>query len=481
MEKEDFQQKAPCHWILEKNKCRSMRVNAEVFASEQILAHSLADNSIQQVINVASLPEIVRSSLAMPDIHYGYGFCIGGVAAFPADTGIVLPGGVGYDINCGVRLLATDIPVENMDDQLERLGYSILNQIPTGLSSQGGLRLNRHEFNGILRHGAREIVDHYQGEKKDLRHIESSGALPFDMPEIISQRAIERGKTQVGSLGSGNHFIEIQLIEEVFDQGIADTFTLGKGNLAIMIHTGSRGFGHQIASDAIEAFRKKFLSALKVKDPQLIHAPIHSVQGRQYLQALNAASNFAWANRHLLMENLIAILEKTLGSSREQMGIRLVYDQAHNIAKFEDHPVGGKPVTLLVHRKGATRAFGPGHPDLPKTYRQTGQPVILPGSMGTASYVMHGTQAAMDLTFGSSAHGAGRRMSRHKAIQYAARMDVSQALKQRNILAFSHSARGLKEEIPQAYKDIDEVAEITRSTGISGKVARLVPLVVIKG
>jgi len=481
MDKKDFIQQSPHHWILDKNKHKTMKVKAEIFASEQILLNSLADNSIQQVINVAALPEIVSSSLAMPDIHYGYGFCIGGVAAFPADTGIVLPGGVGYDINCGVRLLATNISAATIEDRFEALGYAILNRIPTGLSSKGSLKLNKSEFLRIIQRGAKEIVGSSRGSKSDLQHIESSGRLEVSMPEVISERACERGKTQVGSLGSGNHFIEIQLIDEIFDEETAKIFGLAKGNIAIMIHTGSRGFGHQIASDTIEKFRRKFLAGLKVQDPQLIHAPINSTPGRHYLQALNAASNFAWANRHLLMEELITIFEKTLSSSRKQLGIELLYDQAHNIAKFETHRLEGRQVKLLVHRKGATRAFPPGHADLAERFQTSGQPVIIPGSMGTASYVLRGTKKAMDLTFGSSAHGAGRSMSRHKAIKYASRMDVRQILKQKNILVFSHSNRGLKEEIPQAYKNIDEVVQVTASSGISQKVARMIPLVVIKG
>jgi tRNA-splicing ligase RtcB len=337
----------------------------------------------------------------------------------------------------------------------------------------------------VLQNGAEEIANHYTktrvGSTANLKSIESSGKLPFNMPEIISQRAIDRGHTQVGSLGGGNHFIEVQLVEEIYDEKAAAVFGLKKGNIAIMIHTGSRGFGHQIASDYIERLRKKNLGKIKVNDPQLIYAEIQSKEGQHYLQALNAASNFAWANRHLLMDDIVGIFEDTFRSSAEQSGIRLVYDQAHNIAKFEDHLIAGKTQKVLVHRKGATRAFPPGHKDIPKEYRTIGQPVLIPGSMGTASYVLKGTPTAMELSLGSSAHGAGRRLSRHKAIKFSSGMNVREKLKKRNILVFSHSNKGLREEIPEAYKEIDEIIDVTDGADISKKVARLIPLVVVKG
>jgi tRNA-splicing ligase RtcB len=285
----------------------------------------------------------------------------------------------------------------------------------------------------------------------------------------------------VGSLGAGNHFIEVQVVDEIFDEAAARAFGLKKGCISIMIHTGSRGFGHQVASDYIERIRKKNIARITVSDPQLVYADIRSPEGQAYLQALNAASNFAWANRHLLMEDLVAIFEEILGSSRTGLKINLVYDQAHNIAKFERHLIDGRELDVLVHRKGATRAFPPGHHDIPEKYRPVGQPVIIPGSMGTASYVLKGTQEAMKITLGSSAHGAGRRLSRHKAIKLAAGMNVRDMLKNKNILVFSHSSMGLREEIPEAYKEIDEVIKVTDGSGISEKVARMLPLLVVKG
>jgi len=477
----NFEEIAPGRWRLDKNADRAMQADAEVFASRQILQQALDDASIEQVVNVACLPGLVGSSLAMPDIHYGYGFCIGGVAAFPADGGIVLPGGVGYDINCGVRLLASSIPVEEFTAAAESVGYAILQRIPTGLTPRSNYRLNKKEFQRVLFGGAREIIRNFSGAVADLDGIESGGCLPFDSPGVISPKAYERGAPQVGSLGSGNHFIEVQAVEEIYDLPAARVFGLEKSRVAVMIHTGSRGFGHQIASDYIETFRKRNLAGLKLRDPQLVYASISSAEGRNYLQALNAASNFAWANRQLLQEDIAAIFERILRLGWGKLGLRLVYDQAHNIAKFEKHEVAGRTAELLVHRKGATRAFPPGHPDVPEKYREVGQPVLIPGSMGSCSYVLRGTAMGAELTFSSSAHGAGRRLSRHQAVKLAAQSDIRERLRKNGVLVFSLSSQGLKEEIPEAYKNIDDVVAVTVASGISEKVARLRPLLVIKG
>jgi tRNA-splicing ligase RtcB len=477
----NFEKISPWRWRLSKSADKDMAADAEVFASEEILRQAQDDASIEQVVNVACLPGLVGNSLAMPDIHYGYGFCIGGVAAFPADGGLVLPGGVGYDINCGVRLIASSIPVDEFTADAESVGYAILQRVPTGLTPRSNYKLGKKEFLRVISGGAREIVRSFAGQAADLAFIESGGCLPFDAPGVISAKAYERGGPQVGSLGSGNHFIEIQAVEEIFDPPAARLFGLEKDHVAIMIHTGSRGFGHQIASDYIELFRKRNLNRLKLKDPQLVHAAIQSPEGRNYLQALNAASNFAWANRQLLQEDIVAIFERIFRQGREKLGLALVYDQAHNIAKFEKHRIGKDMASLLVHRKGATRAFPPGHPDVAEKYREVGQPVLLPGSMGSRSYVLRGTEQAAALTFASSAHGAGRRLSRHQAIKLAAGTDVRGKLKNNGILVFSLSDRALQEEIPEAYKDVDDVVEATVASGISRKVARLRPLVVIKG
>ncbi len=476
-----FEPVSPQRWRLSRAKDRRLRADCEVFASEKLLQAAAEDGSLGQVCNVGSLPGLVGPSLAMPDIHHGYGFCIGGVAAFAADGGIVLPGGVGYDINCGVRLLATSIPATELARTAESIGYAVLQRIPTGLTDRALHRLERKPFEKLVRRGAAEVVARFGGRESDLAFIESGGRLEFEAPEAVSRKAWERGANQVGSLGSGNHFIELQEVEEICDQEAAAVFGLAPGTLAVMIHTGSRGFGHQIATDAIEELRRKNLARLGGNDPQLVFADIASAEGRRYLQALNAASNFAWANRHLIQEELIAILEAVFRQGRDALGLRLVYDQAHNIAKFETHPVCDGPRNLLVHRKGATRAFGPGHPEIPAAYRSIGQPVIIPGSMGSPSHVLRGTPQAMALTFGSSAHGAGRRLSRHQAVKLAERLDVRAEMRKRNVLVCSLSARGLKEEIPEAYKEIDEVVAVTEAAGISSRVARLVPRLVVKG
>ena len=481
---EQFTEVAPCRWRLAKAADRAMTADAEVFATRAILRQALDDGAIEQVVNVACLPGLAGSSLAMPDIHSGYGFCIGGVAAFPADGGIVLPGGVGYDINCGVRLLASSIPESELAAVAAAVGHALLARVPSGLTARGLRQLNKKEFQRIVAGGVGEVARRFGSDPADMELIESGGCLPFDTPGALGPRACERGAAQLGSLGSGNHFIEVQAVEEIFDPAAARVFGLEPGRVAVMIHTGSRGFGHQVASDYIETFRKRNLARLKLRDPQLIHAAIASSEGRNYLQALNAASNFAWANRQLIQEEVVAVLEEALAMGRRQLGLKLVYDQAHNIAKFERHEVGGSGVDLLVHRKGATRAFPAGHPDIPERYRDSGQPVIIPGSMGSSSYVLRGTAAGTASaagTFFSSAHGAGRRLSRHQAIRLAAQEDVRERLRGRGISVFSLSNQGLKEEIPEAYKDVDDVVATTVLAGISAKVARLRPLLVVKG
>ncbi len=476
----DFVRISKHRWLYEKRD--SMNTNAVIFSDEEGLNSSIEDNSISQVLNVARLPHIVGNSIAMPDIHYGYGFCIGGVAAFDGDNGIVLPGGVGYDINCGVRLIKTNIMNTDLNEKLkDRIGIQILKRIPSGLTSKINYKFSNKEFLKFIKRGASEVVNKVKGYKDDLNFIEDKGKLDFERIEVISERAIERGKKQLGSLGSGNHFIEIQTVDKIYDKSTADVLGVEKGQILIMIHTGSRGFGHQIASDYIEKFRKKNISRVKPPDPQLIFSEINSKIGKDYLEALNAASNFAWANRHLIMEDIIDIFEEIFNSSRNNLGIKLIYDQAHNIAKFETHTINGKSKNLLVHRKGATRAFPPNSNDIPVEYKKTGQPVIIPGSMGTSSYLLTGAEKSMELSLGSSAHGAGRRLSRHKAIRNTLGIDVRDEMKKKNILVYSFSNKGLREEYPIAYKDIDNVVKITNEEGISKKVLKLIPLIVVKG
>ncbi len=481
METNLFTPLSPFRWQLPRTALRGMKTDAEVFASEELLADAAADDSLGQVISVASLPGIVGPALAMPDIHQGYGFCIGGVAAFPASGGIVLPGGVGYDINCGVRLLATTLPADVFAPLAEEIGGAVLRSIPTGLANRGGQKLSRPELLRIVQRGAEEVIRCAAGDAKDLERTESHGRLDFDSPEVISERAWERGASQVGTLGSGNHFLEFGVIEEVTDLAAASAFGLRQGTISILIHTGSRGFGHQIASDHIELFRRKHLDRLHGLDPQLIHAPIDSSEGQRYLAALAAAANFAFANRQQIQQRVIEILERSFAAGREKLGLRLVYDQTHNIAKVETHRVQGREQQLLVHRKGATRAFPAASPDIPEEYRQIGQPVILPGSMGSSSWVMKGGAAAMEISFGSAAHGAGRRLSRHQALRHPMSQGIRERMSERGIRVFSFSSEGLREEIPEAYKKIDQVVASTEGAGLATRVARIRPLVVIKG
>ena len=476
-----FVEIGPSRWFHHRDRRRGMQVAVEVFASESLLRQAVEDGSIGQVFNVANLPHIRYRSLAMPDIHYGYGFCIGGVAAFDADEGIVLPGGVGYDINCGVRALVTGLSLHDLESRLDSIGKELLSCIPTGLSRHGLISPGSKEFLGVLQRGARGAIELYGGSESDLAYIESGGMLPVPDPIPVSARAVARGISQLGSLGAGNHFIELQVVDRVFDAEAADVFGLESGCLVLMIHTGSRGFGHQVATDAIDRFRRRFSKRIAIPDPQLVYAPIHSPEGRLYLGALNAASNFAWANRQILMEAAIKVLEKQLGSDRNALGIRLLYDQAHNIAKFETHRVEGDAIRLLVHRKGATRAFPPDHADLPPKYRATGQPVLIPGSMGSASHVMRGVVSAMDLSFGSAAHGAGRRLSRNQSVRNMQGRDIRGEMSALGIHVFSHSLQGLLEEAPEAYKDVDAAVAAATAAGLAAPVARLRPVLVLKG
>ncbi len=476
-----FREIEPCRWRLPAGSVRGQQTDAEVIGNAATLKAAEADGALEQVLNVARLPGIHGPSLAMPDIHQGYGFCIGGVAAFAADSGPVLPGGVGYDINCGVRLLSSRLAAAELQPLLEDIGLVMLRDIPTGLGSSSA-EISGREFSAVISKGARAVIETQGGEPSDLERIESAGCLPFgEQSGLVSARARERGLGQLGSLGSGNHFIELQRVDEIFDPVAAAAFGLEKNCLAVLIHSGSRGFGHQVASDYIELFKKKKTDQGKLPDPQLVYAPADSPQGKRYLQALNAAANFAWANRQLLQERVIRILEKMTACSRRGLGIELVYDQAHNIVKTEKHLVEGREMKLLVHRKGATRAFPAGHPELPALYRETGQPVILPGSMGTCSYLLKGMSTGMTVSFGSAAHGAGRRLSRNQAVRSASGRDLVQDMKRRGVQVFALSRRGLLEEIPEAYKDVDEVVKITETAGLAARVARLAPLLVIKG
>lgn len=460
-----------------------MRVDGIVYADENIIQEIQKDESLQQVINVACLPGIVQHSLGMPDIHWGYGFPIGGVAAFDMDEGVVSPGGVGYDINCGVRLLRTGLYREEIINNLEPLVNALFINIPSGVGShRKDLKLSQQNRKDVLKKGALWAVSQGYGTKEDLDHIEENGCIQGANPELVSDRALERGRAQLGTLGSGNHFIEVGYISEVYHNEIADVLGLRKGGITIIIHTGSRGLGYQICDDfirtMIDASRKY---NIELPDRQLCCAPINSPQGKEYLAAMACAANYAFANRQMITHWVRESFEKALNINPKESRISLVYDVCHNIAKVEEHIVDGKKKRLCVHRKGATRAFPPYHPNTPAAYKEVGQPVLIPGDMGRCSYVLVGTEKAYENTFGSTCHGAGRIMSRNQALKTARGRSIAQELKERGILVRADSRATLDEELPEAYKDVTEVVDVVEHAGISKKVAQLKPLCVIKG
>jgi tRNA-splicing ligase RtcB len=460
-----------------------MRVPARIFASDALLEAIGRDQSVAQACNVAHLPGIVRASLAMPDMHEGYGFPIGGVAAFDADDGVVSPGGVGYDINCGVRLARTDMRAEELGNRLARLVRQMQRDIPAGVGSEGAIpTLSDVDLDHVLREGSAWAVSHGFGEPEDLAFTEAGGCLPGAEPRALSRRARERGAPQLGTLGSGNHFAELQVVDQVLDEQAAAAFGLSPGMLTVMIHSGSRGLGYQVCDDALgamhEASRRHRVS---LPDPQLVAVPIASSEGARYLGAMRAAANFAWANRQVMMVLAERAIACVLGVDRRSVGFRLVYDVAHNIAKLEQHLVEGKQRRVLVHRKGATRAFPAGHDEVPAAYRHVGQPVLIPGDMGRPSFVCVGTERAMAETFGSAAHGAGRRLSRTAARRRGEGRDIARELEERGIVVAARSHKTLAEEMPEAYKDAAEVVAALELAGIARSVARLRPLGVVKG
>jgi tRNA-splicing ligase RtcB (3'-phosphate/5'-hydroxy nucleic acid ligase) len=460
-----------------------MLVPARVYASESLLAGIRGDRSLEQACNVAHLPGIVTASLAMPDMHEGYGFPIGGVAAFDAGDGVVSPGGVGYDINCGVRLLRTDVAAAELGSRMQSLVAQVQRDVPAGVGSEGAIPiLAGEDLDGVLARGAAWAVEHGYGEAEDLTFTEAGGCLAGGDPAALSRRARDRGAPQLGTLGSGNHFAELQVVDEVLDGRTAHAFGLAAGNLTVLLHSGSRGLGYQVCDDALEAMRHAATRhRVALPDPQLLSVPIDSPEGRRYLAAMRAAANFAWANRQVMMVLIERALAKVLGGDRRALGARLVYDVAHNIAKLEEHRVGGRSRRLLVHRKGATRAFPARHPELPAAYREVGQPVLIPGDMGRPSFVCVGTERAMSETFGSAAHGAGRALSRTAARRSGGERDIAGELASRGILVAARSRKTLAEEMSEAYKDAAEVVDALRVAGIAMPVARLRPLGVIKG
>jgi tRNA-splicing ligase RtcB len=461
---------------------KDMRVPARFYADEELLKGVVTDNSLQQLINTATLPGIVKYALAMPDIHQGYGFPIGGVVATELPDGIISPGGVGYDINCGVRLLATHLNQDEIKPYLEDLATILYSNCPSGVGKGGSIKLKAGELDQVMTAGAKWAVQRGYGAEPDLERSEEGGCLAGADPEKVSQRAKDRGKGQVGTLGAGNHFIELDVVHKVFDDRVAQRIGLSQGQIAVQIHCGSRGFGHQVCSDYVRRFQKMIAKyGPNLPDRELVFAPLSSPEGQDYLAAMKAAANYAFANRQVLAFHIRRSFEQVLAGKVSNHHIFQIYDIAHNMAKIETHRIDGKQVQLCVHRKGATRAFGPGSADLPSVYRDIGQPVLVPGSMGTASWVLVGTEGSMAQTFGSTCHGAGRTMSRKKAKKAIRGATLREELEGRGIRIRAGSMPGLAEEAPSAYKDVDRVVEVVHGAGIAKRVAKLKPIAVIKG
>jgi tRNA-splicing ligase RtcB len=487
MPKETYQgpleQVNECCWRIPKSYKQGMRVPGLIFSDERLLAQIKKDQAPEQVANVAFLPGIQYASLAMPDIHWGYGFCIGGVCATdPEEGGVISPGGVGYDINCGVRLMRSNLFYQEVKPHLRTLVEELFRQVPTGVGKSGRFHFNEKELKQLLAEGSRYVVGRGLGTSGDIDFTEAGGRLDGADPEAVSDRALTRGAGQCGTLGSGNHFLEVQVVDQVFDEEAAGAMGLKKDMVCVMIHSGSRGLGYQVCDDALAMLRKtpeKYGIALP--DRQLACAPVNSPEGQHYIAAMRAAANFAWCNRQLLMQQARGVFERVFGRPWQEMQMNLVYDVCHNIAKFEEHAIEGKRKRVWVHRKGATRAFPPNHAEIPSQYRKIGQPVIIPGDMGRASWVLAGRQGSMEQTFGTTCHGAGRAMSRTAAVKEAGGRRIDKELEAKGIIARAQSWRGLAEEQPKAYKNVDEVVEVVHKAGLSAKVARMRPIGVIKG
>jgi len=460
-----------------------MNVPGIIYADDRMIEAIRSDDSPEQVANVATLPGIVGNSIAMPDIHHGYGFAIGGVAAFDTDEGIISPGGVGYDINCGVRMLRSDLHFGDVKDRIDRLINAIFANVPCGVGSQGKIRLSHGDLTRVLEKGARWAVENGYGWPDDLEVTEEEGGIEGADASTVSDTARKRGAGQLGTLGAGNHFLEIQRVDEIYDEEKARAYGItGRDQIVIMIHTGSRGCGHQICTDYLEVMRRANRKYnIPLIDRELSCAPASSEEGRQYFAAMNCGANFAWANRQMILHWVRESFEQVMKRSAHDMGLHQIYDIAHNIAKIEEHEYEGRTRRLVVHRKGATRAFGPGNPHIPAKYRAVGQPVLIPGDMGTASYLLAGTEKAMHETFGSSCHGAGRQLSRTAARKRHPTETVFNELKAKNIYIQAKSRKVVSEEAPGAYKDIDAVVDISDRAGIASKVVRLVPVGVAKG
>jgi tRNA-splicing ligase RtcB len=463
-------------WEVPKSARKDMLVPARIYASEKMLDQIFKEKAVEQLINMTTLPGIEKYALAMPDVHQGYGFPIGGVAAFRADDGIISPGGVGYDINCGVRLLASKMSFNDVKNKLPDLITQIQREVPSGVGRGGNLVLNHKNFEEVLNQGIKWAIKNGYASENDALVIEEGGSYKFANAKFVSSKAKERGADQLGTLGAGNHFLEIQRVIEIYDTKIAEIFGLFEDQITIMIHTGSRGLGHQVCTDYVNTFLHNINKFnIHLADRELACAPFKSAEGQEYLQAMAAACNFAWVNRQVITHSIKTAWAHVLKTNEN--ALQIVYDVAHNIAKLENH--FGKE--LVVHRKGATRAFAPHHPDLPDKYKTTGQPVIIPGSMGTFSYVLAGTNEAMQNTFGSACHGAGRRMSRMKSKKTVDYQHLLKYMENYGVTIRAGSVSGLIEEAPEAYKDIDEVVNVISAENIGKKVAKLRPVAIVKG
>lgn len=471
------------HWEIPQSYKAGMRVPGLIYASEEMLKSIKQEQVLEQVANVAFLPGIINFSMAMPDIHWGYGFPIGGVAAMDIKDGVISPGGVGYDINCGVRLLRTNLTEAEVRPKINQLINELFRNIPSGLGSKGKIRVTQKEMRELMVEGAGWAVRHGFGSMDDLDCTEEGGRLYGANPDKISDKAITRGMPQAGTLGSGNHFVEVQVVKEIFEPEIAKVMGIEKtGQILVLIHTGSRGFGHQVCTDQLRIMEEAVSRyGINLPDRQLACAPIESPEGKDYFAAMACAANYAWNNRQCIVHWTRESFSKVFDKSAEELGMRQVYDVAHNIAKMEEHTVAGRKIKVCVHRKGATRAFPAGHKDIPERYKEIGQPVLIPGDMGRCSFVAVGTQRAMEESFGSTCHGAGRMLSRGAARRSLKGRDVARELAERGILVKAGDIPSLAEEASQAYKDVTQVIEAVHQAGISRKVVMAVPLGVIKG
>lgn len=480
VERAQLQQRTDFMWEIPKSTRDDMRVPAFLFAVEEALDGLLEDRSLEQLINVTTLPGIKEAAIAMPDAHQGYGFPIGGVAATEYPEGVISPGGIGYDINCGVRLLRSEVQYDEVKEKIGELTKKLYQNIPTGAGKSGPLNLSHDELDKALVEGAHWPAKLDYGKPEDLEFIESGGFLEHADPDAVSHHAKQRGQDQIGTLGGGNHFMEVDRISKIFDEEAAEAMNLKPGQIVFLIHSGSRGFGHQIATEHTRKFRDKLSEyGITLPDRGLACAPLNTGDGQQYYHAMAAAANFAWANREVITWQVRNAWNSVYGNAGGD--IEVVYDISHNMAKVEEHQVNGNTEKLTVHRKGATRAFGPEHPELPEQYRSIGQPVLIPGSMGTGSYVLTGTQQASQQTFGSSCHGAGRQMSRTDAKSQVNADQLKQELLERGIHIEAASKSGVSEEAPLAYKDEDLVVETVEKAGIAKRVAKMQPVGVIKG